>query len=320
MTYWLLCGSACFATFAIAAVSLNVLRRAMEPLIARCLRRARNSTQANISFLLRMLPVGGAAAVAFGLALPAFLALEPAVTGERVSFALAALACLGFALIAAVLVRAGERASAGRILARQWRSRANRSFASEEGFPVYEIAVPGAVVATVGVFRPAIFVSSTVMNALNAKELAAAVAHETCHVASFDNLKRVLIRAVRVPLVRKSAEPVWTKISELAADERAVATGTSPLDLASALIKVSRLLAAPIPNAAPVSCFLPYETRSMISERVEHLLKLSSQPCAKPRRGRALLFSGSVFAITALVFSQPRILELAHSITEKLVR
>jgi len=267
-----------------------------------------------------LLPVAGGAVVAFGLALPAFLELEPAATEERVGFGLAAVATLGLALIVTVAIRATRRVIAARILALEWHSRAKRSFLSEEGVPVYEIAVPGAVVATVGVLRPAIFVSSLVVNTLSEEELGAAVAHETCHVAGFDNLKRVLMRAVRMPLARESAEQPWTMASELAADERAVVTGTSPLELASALIKVSRLLAAPIPSEAPVSCFLPYETRSSISDRVEHLLKLSSQPYPKPRRGRALLFSGSVFAITVLVFSQPRILALAHAITEKLVR
>jgi Zn-dependent protease with chaperone function len=69
------------------------------------------------------------------------------------------------------------------------------------------------------------------------------LAHELAHVRFFDNLKRLLLKITRPPnwMGGTAVDSAWTGVSEVAADEAALAAGTSPLDLASALVKIVTL-------------------------------------------------------------------------------
>src|SRR5262249_56091405 len=82
---------------------------------------------------------------------------------------------------------------------------------------------------------------------LTREEMAAAIADEGGHLAARDNLKRAALRACRDALAifpcGASLDRAWAEASEAAADEHA-ARGESAvaLDLASALIKIARLV------------------------------------------------------------------------------
>ncbi len=83
-------------------------------------------------------------------------------------------------------------------------------------------------------------VSDMAATVLSDDELQVAVRHELGHMRSWDNLKKVLISATPFPGMG-GLESAWREAAELAADDSAVANRQEALDLASALIKLSRL-------------------------------------------------------------------------------
>jgi beta-lactamase regulating signal transducer with metallopeptidase domain len=84
-----------------------------------------------------------------------------------------------------------------------------------------------------------VLVSDMAALVLSDRELQVAVRHELGHKRSCDNLKKVLISATPFPGM-SSLENAWREAAELAADDAAVANRQDALDLAAALIKLSR--------------------------------------------------------------------------------
>jgi len=91
----------------------------------------------------------------------------------------------------------------------------------------------------VGVRRPKIMVSDMAATVLSEQELQVALRHELAHQRSRDNLKKLLINAAPFPGM-SSLEAAWRETAELAADDTAVNSRQDALNLASALIKLSR--------------------------------------------------------------------------------
>jgi hypothetical protein len=76
-----------------------------------------------------------------------------------------------------------------------------------------------------------------------------------------DNLKRALMRACRDVLVivpcGRILDRDWSEVAEAAADEHAARAGaTVALDLASALIKIARLIPEGVKPTMPAGAFL----------------------------------------------------------------
>jgi hypothetical protein len=91
----------------------------------------------------------------------------------------------------------------------------------------------------VGIRKPRVMISDAAASVLSDDELQVAIRHELGHRRSWDNLKKVLISATPFPWMN-SLEKSWREASELAADDAAVANRQEALDLAAALIKLSR--------------------------------------------------------------------------------
>jgi len=151
-----------------------------------------------------------------------------------------------------------------------------------------------------------------VRDALSREQLAAAIRHEEAHLSARDNLKRLLLAATpRLPRFR-ALERAWSRMSEWAADDEAVAGDTErSLCLASALVRVARLGTVPadvgfLGDGADLAC------------RIERLL----HPGAYVPPRRTGLIPAAAFALTAslLVFVlQAGTLESAHRLFEYLV-
>src|SRR5262249_51909570 len=142
------------------------------------------------------------------------------------------------------------------------------------------------LMAVTGLFRPRIFVSQAIVSGLNQQELAAALAHEFAHVQARDNLKQLLLRITQWPRwihaffhLKTSRLHQWISASEVLGDRNAIAGGTSPYHLASALVKVARLSAeaAPVP-AITASHLVPDCTDSAVAFRVLQLREILDQP------------------------------------------
>jgi len=109
-------------------------------------------------------------------------------------------------------------------------------------------------------------------------------------------------------------ETAWAQAAELAADDAAVATQGDAVDLAAALVKLSRLV--PV-TAAPV-CTVGFVSGSLRT-RVARLLSWAK---ATPRtRVRTWYAIPPVLAtLTAIFVSYTPVLRLTHTLTEWLVR
>jgi Zn-dependent protease with chaperone function len=158
-------------------------------------------------------------------------------------------------------------------------------------------------------------VSESTVALLTHDELQIALKHELQHMKSRDNLKKLIFRLCPFPGMAK-LESAWSKASELAADDAAVSSLRDAVDLAAALIKLSRLV--PV-EAVPV-CAVGFVTSSL-SERVERLLLWDE--ASKARRVRIRTWFVVPFAVATSLFvsiAYTPVLVLTHEATEWLVR
>ncbi len=132
----------------------------------------------------------------------------------------------------------------------------------------------------VGVRKPRVLVSESTVALLSDDELHIALRHELAHMQSRDNLKKLIFRFCPFPGMAK-LESAWSQAAELAADDAAVSNLDDAVDLAAALVKLSRLI--PV-EAAPV-CTVGFVTGS-ISARVARLLAWDEAGKAQPTRVR----------------------------------
>lgn len=199
---------------------------------------------ANILFAVRLLPLGLACLVTLGFALPAFVEFEPAATGEGISWRLVFLAIAGATVLLVLAFRATRILAATYRAQKQWIASSERLHVAGVDSPVHCVRGRSSLLAVTGIFRSRIFVAKEIVESLSAEELSAALAHELAHVASFDNLKQLLLRITRLPgwlSMLHTDDAAWTSASEVAADRTALSGGASALDLSSALVKVGRL-------------------------------------------------------------------------------
>ena len=101
------------------------------------------------------------------------------------------------------------------------------------------------VMALVGVLSPRLLIAQAVLDALTGEELRAAAAHEAGHWRALDNLKRLAMRAAPDLLSATAARALerrWVVAAERVADRAAGESGSERCALASALVKVARLI------------------------------------------------------------------------------
>ena len=177
------------------------------------------------------------------------------------------------------------------------------------------------LVALVGVFRPRLVVSETVIRSLSAEQLDLAWQHENAHGLSRDNLKRLFLLLAPAPIPflggGTSLEQCWAKFSEWAADDEAVRGDSQrALALAAALLCVARMGTAPRLSFLHTSlCAGDHH----LCARVERLLTLRPPAAKPPSRARCLAFGASLgtaagitvfLAWPATLLSVHRLLEL----------
>jgi len=277
---------------------------------------------AALLFALRVLPFVSSVVITFAFVVPSFQLLEPrsidideGVGAMPLALGVCALlliACGCFRVIAAQTVSA-------RVVAR-W---------LEGAHPLNANADAGAEAVTmrsrretppltlVGLRRPRVLVSESAVALLTADELQVALKHEVAHLQSRDNLKKLVLRLCPFPGMAR-LESAWSQAAELAADDAAVSDLDDAVDLAGALIKLSRLL--PV-EAAPI-CTVGFVTGS-ITARVARLLAWQEAEAGKaqPKRIRPwYAVPPALVALFCLVVSYGPALALTHEVTEWLVR
>lgn len=232
-------------------------------------------TQAQTIFALRVIPGCMAIVCVVILFVPAFLAHEPRQS-ENVSWKLAVLAFISVAGLLLALWRGVTAWLTTRNLITNWLRNSEPINLPQVPIPAFQLKHPFPVIAIVGVIRPRLFIADHLMASLTPKELSAAIAHECGHLFARDNLKRVLLRLCRdmltlVPCGR-TLDQEWRAASEVAADDFAARNSSEEaLDLASALVKIARLIPAGQRPGLPVSVSLIGEDSGSLRHRVHRL-------------------------------------------------
>lgn len=287
------------------------------------LRRQRFSVRrvADLLFALRMLPLLVAAAITAAFAVPSFLLLEPRSINEPLSPIPMALGLCGVVLGVVGVLNAGVALRRASRTISAW-MRAAQPIESSAPVPMLRISSDAAnlvvpPMTAVGIAHPKVLLSGAAESMLTADELQAALNHELAHVRRRDNLKKLLLRFVAFPAM-SGMEAAWLEATEMASDDAAVSNAGQALDLASALLKLSRL--APVEPPLDLTAALVHSPAAIMNARVERLIAWNSDRLASHRfsPGYGLAAAVSTVAVFALTYSH--LLARVHTATEWLVR
>jgi Zn-dependent protease with chaperone function len=223
----------CLALFGVMYGSLSCLVGAAWLAGRRLLRRPVSSIP-SVLFGIRVLPFLLSALFAVFFTLPSFWLMERKSLDEDVTTFFLALGALILLSAGAVRALKASRLTGRRVL--QW---LKPRYGRQAGATTLSAADGAPALMLVGIWRPRVMVSDLAMAVLTENELRLAVRHELGHRRSWDNLKKLLMSAIPFPGM-SGIERAWREAAELAADDSAVESRQDALDLATALIKLSR--------------------------------------------------------------------------------
>src|SRR5262245_56343026 len=278
------------------------------------------SRRAHLFLSLRFLPAVAASLLVFAYVIPAFLIYEPRETTEKVSFKMAFLAAFSvvFLLLAACRFVSGQIAT--RSLVKNWLRNSEPVRDDRLRIPIYRLRHSFPVIAVTGILRRKLFIADQLFDLLSEAELTAAFAHEYAHLKARDNIKGAFLHAccdfLAILPGGRALERAWIEASEIAADEYAARTGgDASLDLASALIKIARVVPENSRVSMPAAVSLMAGESSAIALRVQRLTQLATAtPRTKSPAGERS-FSRLCLMIIALVVGLaffPDLLSIFH--------
>lgn len=271
---------------------------------------------ADLLFALRMFPLVAAAAVTAAFTVPSFLLLEPRSIDEPLGGIPLALGIGGFLLMAFGLVNAALAVMRASRKIAKWLYDAKLVDGSG-AVPVLRIAWVGPALTAAGILRPKVLVSGAAEFVLTQKELETALRHELAHVRRRDNLKKLALLLVAFPGMA-GLEKAWLDATEMAADDAAVFDSAQALDLAAALIKLSRLA----PHApVELTMALVQSPAASVNARVERLIFWGEErrvPAHEYSVWYAIFAMSMMVAACAVTYSA--LLVRVHTATEWLVR
>lgn len=265
---------------------------------------------ADLLFGLRIFPLLASVVITFALVVPSFQRLEPRSHegGMLMPFALGVCALLLIAYGCFSVIAAEIRST--RVITR-WLEDA-RPLQDHTGSPVaFRSRREAPPLTLVGVRKPRVLVSESTVALLSHDELDIALKHELQHMKSHDNLKKLIFRCCPFPGMAK-LECAWLEASELAADDAAVSNQSDAVDLAAALVKLSRPVTV---EAVPV-CSVSFVAGSL-SRRVA--LLLAWDEASKARRVRIRTWFVVPFLVATSLFvavAYAPVLTLTHEVTE----
>ncbi len=275
---------------------------------------------ADLLLALRMAPLVAAAGITLAFAVPSFLLLEPRMANEPMSAVPVALGLFGLAVLLAGLWKAATAlVQASRTVARWARDdRAADSSVLESSVAVRRISGTAPPLTVAGIFRSSVWLSRAAEFVLTERELQSALRHEVAHVRRRDNLRKLILRLVTFPGMAE-LECAWSEATEMAADDAAVSSASEALDLAAAVIKLSRL--APLEAPAELTTALVHSPAESVNARVERLIAWTERrPSNAPRYFIGYALFAAVAAVATLALTYSELLVRVHAATEWLVR
>lgn len=277
---------------------------------------------ADLLFALRMMPFAVATGVTLILAVPSFLLLEPRALDEPMGAMPVVLGLCGMAMLLAGLWKAATALlRASRTVAR-WSSEARvigaRPIDSMNSVAVRRISAAAPPLTAAGILRPSLWLSRAAEVVLTERELETALRHEVVHVRRRDNLRKLILRLVAFPGMAE-LESAWREASEMAADDAAVSSASEALDLAAAVIKLSRRTSLEPP--AELTSALVYSPAQSVNARVERLIAWTERrQNTGPRYSLGYALCAAVAVVAALAVTYSALLVRVHAATEWLVR
>jgi Zn-dependent protease with chaperone function len=309
------CIGVSLAVFVLLYVSLSLTVSQGWKLAGRMSRPRSPRGSADFLFALRILPLVLSVLVTFAFTVPSFLLLEPRATDEAIG---AAPLMLGFCCLILLAVGIGRVAithvRASRALI-SWLDGA-MLMKSSDSVPIFRTRNDAPSLTVVGVRAPKVLVSEAAIAALNPAELRTALRHEVAHALRYDNLKKLVFRFSVFPAMA-DLERAWSEQTEMAADDAAVANFQDALDLAAALIKISRLGQTEFPRE--LSTALVHGSTA-ISARVQRLVHWDRVQKSQPERSWQYALPTTAAAVIGVGMFYGTVLTQMHIVTEWLVR
>lgn len=281
---------------------------------------------ADLLFALRIFPLVAAAVVTAAFTVPSFLLLEPRAIEEplgglplALGVCALSLATSGTANAVAALIRTSR-------LIAQWMSGA-KVVEAQVSVPVLRIDGVAPALTAAGILRPRVLLSGEAEFVLNQNELRTALRHEVAHVRRRDNLKKLLLCFVAFPAM-KSLDTAWLEAAEMTADDAAVNSVGEALDLAAALIKLSKMSATQghLRQDRPSQLMTAFVhcSISLINARVERLIAWNEYRSAarkySPHCAAGVALAATITITTAFALTYSQLLAQVHAATEWLVR
>jgi beta-lactamase regulating signal transducer with metallopeptidase domain len=316
-----------FSIFAVLYIALSVAVFLVWRRVWVCGREYSARRCADLLFALRMAPFVFAIGITLALAVPSFLLLEPRAVNEPMGAVPVILGSCGISLLLAGMWKATVAlVRASRTIA-QWTNQArvigyraigSISIGSRDSVAVQRISAAGPPLTAAGILRPSVWLSVAAEFVLTERELQTALRHEAVHVGRWDNLRKLILRFVAFPGMAE-LESAWREASEMAADDAAVSSASEALDLAAAVIKLTRL--APLELPAELTTALVHSPAESVNARVERLIAWTERrqtPAKKYSLVYTLCPAVAVLATLAVTYSE--LLDRVHAATEWLVR
>lgn len=284
--------------------------------------------RARLAFTFSIFPTALSAIFIFFLFIPAFAAHEKHNPNEFVSVKLALLSLLAFVCIAWAICNSLFSLLRTRMQISKWAREENRLDLKSTLLPAYRIKHDYPIIAVAGFFKPKIFIDEKVFEILSDDELAAVIAHEQAHVESNDNWKRLALNfctSLMIFPLNKRIETAWENSIEAVADKRASKeTLTRPLDLASALTKLARVMKEN-PQARLVASHISSDWQTPVAWRVHRLVKLADGFSVKEEhdvvgRSGLLIIALGLAAMFLLFVTQTDLLAVVHRLIEIFVK
>ncbi len=272
---------------------------------------------ADLLFALRLAPFIVATTVTFAFVVPSFLLLEPRTVKEPIGSVPELLSLCGIAVVLAgtrnamlALIRVSRTVA-------QWSSAA-RVVSSGSVALSLRSSADAPPLAAAGILRPTVWLSKAAESSLSERELQSALRHEVVHIRHRDNLRKLILCLIAFPGTAE-LERTWREATEMAADDAAVSNASEALDLASAVIKLSRLAQlAPAPELTTALVRSPAES---VNERVARLLAWTErQDSPFPTYSLVYVLGTAVAVVGTLAITYSELLLRIHTATEWLVR
>jgi len=282
-------------------------------LMARLWRSLAPARSAYFLLGLRLFPLVAAIAITAIYVVPSYLVLEPDQIDEPLGPMLLVLSGGALAwLLSATLRAVAAQRRTSRVLS-TWVQGAK---GADHGapFPVLRLPHQDPILTVAGICAPRVLVSEAAATILTREELDVVLRHEVAHIRHRDNLKKLLLRFAGFPAMA-GLESAWVERSEMAADEAAVSSPSEALDLASALIKLSRFAPVQRPHAL-TSALLP-ESRASLTARLGRLFNWAA-PQNRKSTSYALPWLAAMAFFAAVTYAP--MLSTVHALTEWLVR